>query len=542
MYILIPGRHHLLTDFQFKYLLSLVQGGLQHAADVYGKKLGVSEPVTAIIFAVTSSNHSNTRRNPVPFYQRSLAIQDFCRDLEVPGYIFGVDDIGTTPDFASYTIKRIEHESDGVLDIRPDNTIVLCSTPVYKMYEVLGYKILPGELEPGAVDQFRAVQPWTLVERIASLDENWTSDTEVLEHIHPATYRVWSRYKIGGKVQMFFRDKIVGQDGDLTETRDYNSYVRQMDDIAVMKYKDTETFIRPGRIGDIGCAVGSWIKLACLDERLRESDFYGIEVSRHLFELCQQRKLNKEFANPNVFFSQKNAVAGLVFERNSMNTVFTSSLTHEIESYGSREDLLAFIANRFDELKPGGVWINRDVVGPENKDREVLLWLQNKDGRNEDWEADFTTREELQAYLDGLSTLARFKRFARDFRRAEGFSLPHKIEIRQRYTDPKDQPWEDQHYVRMTLENACEFVTKKDYTDNWKSEMHERFCFWSFDEWKSEMIKAGYKILSSSVAFSNPWIVENRFKNKVELYTEKGGDLSLIEFPVTTMFLIAEKP
>jgi SAM-dependent methyltransferase len=128
-----------------------------------------------------------------------------------------------------------------------------------------------------------------------------------------------------------------------------------MDEIAELKYKDTASFIQPGRIGDIGCAVGSWIRQACLDDRFRESYFYGIEVSRHLYEICQQRKYNGEFANPFVFFSQRNAVTGLAFEKASMNTIHTSSLTHEIESYGSRADLLQFIKNCYEELAPGGV-------------------------------------------------------------------------------------------------------------------------------------------------------------------------------------------
>ncbi len=65
------------------------------------------------------------------------------------------------------------------------------------------------------------------------------------------------------------------------------------------------------------------------DVRLRESDFYGIEVARHLFDICQQRKHNGEFTNPFVFFSQRNAVTGLVFDRASMNTIHTSSLTRD---------------------------------------------------------------------------------------------------------------------------------------------------------------------------------------------------------------------
>ncbi len=182
--------------------------------------------------------------------------------------------------------------------------------------------------------------------------------------MHASSVELWERYRLANKVQLLFRDKMISDDGDITNTRDYNTYVRQMDTIAALKYEETSAYIQPGRIGDIGCAVGSWIRLACNDVRLRESDFYGIEVARHLFDICQQRKHNGEFSNPFVFFSQRNAVTGLVFDRASMNTIHTSSLTHEIESYGSRAELLQFIANRYEELVPGGVWVNRDVVGP----------------------------------------------------------------------------------------------------------------------------------------------------------------------------------
>ena len=61
--------------------------------------------------------------------------------------------------------------------------------------------------------------------------------------------------QLGDKVQMLFRDKIISDDGDITTTRDYNTYVRQMDEIALLKYQETSPYIHPGRIGDIGCAV-----------------------------------------------------------------------------------------------------------------------------------------------------------------------------------------------------------------------------------------------------------------------------------------------
>ncbi|MBC8109839.1 MAG: transferase [Verrucomicrobia bacterium] len=528
MYLLFPGRHHLLTNFQFNYLFRLIQSNLGSVTDINGRMLEIFQPVEAIIFAVTSANHSHTRRNPLPFYLRAIQLEDFADDLPVPTHIFGIDEVGILKNFADYTLKRIAHDSDGKFILSPENTLVVCSTPVMAMYETLGFKILPAELSDRKKQTFAAPVPWDVVEKIAG-STHWLQDTWVIEHIHPASVNVWKRYGYAEKVQILFRDKIIGEDGDITETRDYNSYVRQMDEIAELKFKETETHIREGRIGDIGCAVGSWIKLACLNPVLQESDFYGIEVSRHLYALCQQRKMNGEFGNPFVFFAQKNAVTGLVFEKNSMHTIHTSSLTHEIESYGNREDLLKFIKNRFEELTFGGIWINRDVVAPENPDEMIVMELSDEDGRNQDWEKDFDDRQSLANYLQELSTYSRFLRFVRDFRRKEGDIFEYGM-IRG-----------SKKRVGLKLRNAMEFVMKKDYTDNWQSEMHEKFCFWTFEDWKQHLEAAGFFVLSASNAYTNDWIVKNRLEGSVTFYKQHNKGLQKMDFPVTHTLLLAEK-
>ena len=528
MYLLIPGRHQLLTNFQFEYLNEILSKPLNQTLDINGKPITGAEKVSAIIFAVTSANHSNTRRNPLPFYIRALMIESFGNEFSVPCFIYGIDDIGQTRNFAEYTVKRIRHESEGMFDLTPANTYVICATPVLEMYEQEGYTILPAELADRKTWQHHAVLPWDVVVNIAE-DKNWRDNKEIKQHMHTSSFDIWSKYRLAEKVQLLFRDKMISEDGDITTTRDYNTYVRQMDDIAVLKFQETAPHILPGRIGDIGCAVGSWIKLACDHERFRESDFYGIEVARHLFDLCQQRKHNGEFKNPFVFFSQRNAVTGLVFDKNSMNTIHTSSLTHEIESYGSRADLLSFIKNRYDELAPGGVWINRDVVGPKNKNEMVLMKLNNTDGRNDDYDKIFSVREELANYLNGLSTLARFHRFVRDFRKHEGYQL--KLEVVQ---------INQATYFKLKLRDACEFMSRKDYTDNWESEMHETFCYWDFDEWKEHLAQVGFSISEKSNAYTNEWIVKNRFDGKVELFRES-NTLERLAYPVTNMLMMAVK-
>ena len=113
MYLLIPGRHHLITRFQFDYLNELCSA--TKTIDVNGKEIDIQQPIDAIIFAITSANHSNTRRNPLPFYLRAIGIESMSRELPEPVYIFGVNDAGNISNFASYTLKCIEHESEGLI-------------------------------------------------------------------------------------------------------------------------------------------------------------------------------------------------------------------------------------------------------------------------------------------------------------------------------------------------------------------------------------------------------------------------------------------
>jgi SAM-dependent methyltransferase len=529
MYLLVPGRHHCLTDFQFKYLSRLAANGLEGEPDANGNALTETKRVSAVVWAVTSANHSNTRRNPTPFYLRAMALLDFSQELMVPAYVFGIDDVGKLNSFAEYTLKKIKHESEGLLDLNPTNTIVVCSSPVRHIYAALGFKILPMELKPGTDQELLGPSPWELVERVAKDEGYWRRNREVFDQMHQSSFLVWTTYGIGEKVKRLYSDDMIGSDGDLTESRDYNSYVRQMDDIAELKYKETAAHIQPGRIGDIGCAVGSWILLACKDERLRESDFVGIEIARALYQICLQRKENKEFANPFVFFAQKNAVEGLCFDANSMNTIYTGSLTHEIESYGGRADLLRFIQNRYQELVPGGVWVNRDVVGPTEKEKNVLLWLNENDGEP-DANLTVSNGEELKAYLQQRSTLAKFEIFAREFRAEEGDGIQFEwLNVGQ------------ERYASMTLADAMEFISKKDYHDNWRSEMHERFCFWNFAEWQNELTKAGFQINSASHAYPNQWLIDHRYKGKVALFTFENGQLQPLSFPETHMLMVATR-
>ena len=534
--LLLPGRHHLLTNFQYRYLTKAIEDRNTDLRDVNGQALSLKEPIDCLVWALTSANHANTRRNPLPANRREVAIENFSCGLSVVSYVYLIDDLGTTNRFAEYVLKKIAVESKDALWLTPENTVVGCSTPeVIEMYERLDFSILPMELCDRSTPKFVSETPWQLVQSIfahGDCSQDWRTHPAFMSKVAPATQRLYLKYNYGDQIVDLFRHPFLTEDGDLTETRDYNTYVRSFDDGAERKYALIKEFVAPGRIVDIGCCTGSLIQQLTRDDRFRESDFYGVELARPLFQECLHRKEQGAFANDNVFFYQRNAAAGRIFPPNSINTFTTFALTHELESYQGRTALEQFFGLLYDQLALGGRWINVDVVGPNDPEAMVYLLLNRDDGRNDDYRAQFDKheRDACRKYLAGLSTLGRFLRFHEDFRRQEGYQL-HSEEV----------TIGGKTYFRLRLRDACEFLSKKDYVDNWQSEMHEMFCYWKFTDWRQAVERVGFVVHPQSHAYTNPWIVENRYRGKADLFCRNGTELVPMAYPVTNMVLVAEK-
>ena len=142
--ILFPGRHHLLTRFQASYLRQLAAGG------------------TTVIWAVTSANHQNTKRNPVPYDRREAAIERFSTVEGLRSLVVPVFDTAPTARFAEVTLKSVE----ATIGRRPEpaTCVVACSTPeVAAMYAALGFRIRGVELDatPTAERRLVANDPWS---------------------------------------------------------------------------------------------------------------------------------------------------------------------------------------------------------------------------------------------------------------------------------------------------------------------------------------------------------------------------------------------
>jgi SAM-dependent methyltransferase len=354
---------------------------------------------------------------------------------------------------------------------------------------------------------------------LAGGDSSWR------QHAHPSTQDVFDRYGLADQVRMVMSDPLVSAGGSLTETRNYSTYAASFEAAAERKWAQARPFIRAGRIVDVGCATGAMLELAAKAPELAESDLYGIEVARHLYEECVHKKAQGAFANPNTFFYQRNILAGPAFPGESIDTTMTFALTHEIYSYGGgHEALRQFVATIFDHTARGGVWINSDVCGPDPPDRLVRL-VFHKPGLNIEARALTTLpADQVGPYLETLTPGGRFLQFAQDFRRSAGAPFSFTVI--------------DDTTVELTLCAAMEFLSKYTYIENWLSETHEQFCGLSWSDWVRLVRAAGFQVDGRSGPWRNEWLVENVFDSACRLTDDRGAEMA---WPVTHLLLVASR-
>jgi len=534
-YLLFPGRHLVNTVFQERYLKHVLSAPPASLPGLVSGRAALSMPPTEIIFAITSANQENSRFNPIPFHLRAVGVDRFARqlqaDLKFRYRVYGIPHYGHTKNFATFTIKEIGLQSEQAIQLTPENCLVLCSTPeVIRLYQELGFSIAPAEM---AETDSHPPTPIEIIRAIVSCGKLWRSSALVganLAHSHSGLFEDFR--EAPQRIARLYEYPLTNQEGSLTATRNYSSYARGMNEIIRLKYLDIRDGIKPGRIVDEGCADGAL--LAEISRDFPDSDLFGIDLSSEFAGRFHERQRAGEFGGAYVHFFHRNLLDRL-FEPDSIDTTICNSTLHELWSYAEQEQTVRkYLAGKFRQLRPSGRLIIRDVVGPEDGDQGILLWCSDCDGAN-------PTPAELDrhagrdaAWLPQLSTRSRFRLFAQDF-------------LGGRRPFPVVETRHDGRLVfRLALRQAAEFLSKKDYADNWKSEMNEEFCFWSFSRWKSVLSEVGFQVRENpnkpdvdSRVYTNPWIVEHRYAGRVEITDLDGHPLP---WPPTNMVLAAEKP
>ncbi|MBI2900564.1 MAG: methyltransferase domain-containing protein [Planctomycetes bacterium] len=431
-------------------------------------------------FVITGADQSQTRRYPLTPDERQELVKSFatkhCRYHE----IFRVTDVADPSTWVAHVQDSIVKASQGRTRIDPgDTTLVSGNLEVVKAFEDALYTAIFQEILGSA--------PSDVAGAILAC-RSWRAIA------NDATTRLYEAKGIEARVRKIYSDIELTEDGELSHNREFVVYVRGMDASLKQKVEDIFPHLRPGLIVDKGCGSGSM--LIELSLKYPTSRIYGMELSRELLRLADGR----HYPNQNVTIVKGN-VAQPHFPPGTVDTAIFSSVMHEIYSYArySRDAVRLALGNTRMELKRGGVVIIRDGVKPPPR----RMWMR----------------------CDG-TTEARFRRFAKEFKET-GFKFEEREYLKRLF------------FVLGSHE-INEFLTKKDYLENWSAEVREEFGVWTLEEWKKELEAVGFKPLVAR-SYLNPWIVENRYKNRAWLYADAvdvpGDELP---YPDTNLVLVAE--
>jgi SAM-dependent methyltransferase len=241
--------------------------------------------------------------------------------------------------------------------------------------------------------------------------------------------------------------------------------------------------------------------LVHLSRLFPQSQIIGMDLSRELLRIAE----SQYYPNHNVSIVKGNIIHER-FAPGTVSTVLFSSVLHEVYSYNGydHDQVRLALSNTRRELRAGGCVIIRDGIKPAG-DR---VWMR----------------------CDG-ETERRFRKFAIEFK-----SKSATPGVRFRECKRGGRNW----FV-LGLHEANEFLSKKDYLENWAIEVQEEFGVFTLAEWVRELEALGYQVLEAR-SYLNPWILENRYRGRVWLHANAGkGPGQEIAFPDTTAVLVASR-
>lgn len=495
-YLLFPGRQLAFTPFQELYLRSILAKGLD----------------TEVVFCITSMNQADCRYNPIPFHLRAIHVDRFAQALGCKFHVLGIPHLRVMLP-REYVSRVIKHASAAIgFSLTPENSDVVVSTPgLLESWAAAGFNIYPCE---GSIPAESRTAPIDVIKAVADGD-----DGLFLGKANAVTAKFFEDYPdVGAQVRILWGDPLVGEQGDISDSRSYDTYSGDMQANIGRKLEQLLPHIQEGRISDEGCADGSLI--AQLVSIFPDSDFFGVDISREFAARFAERQRRGDFQGAYTYFHHRNLMTP-VFADNTVATTLCNSTLHEIWSYNGGEGALRdYLRMKFAQTKNGGRFVARDVVGPDHRARHIILTCQG------------TLRSGWETLPIAQTNVAeRFARFAREF--ARPFDIrPLEVNGQTRFA--------------VSLGRAMEFAAKIDYVENWGSEMKEEFCFWSHDEFRAALEGVGFRMVdveadgtAASRALVEQWLVENRFQGRIALEDVDGG--GVLEWPVTHQVLVAEK-
>ena len=290
-------------------------------------------------------------------------------------------------------------------------------------------------------------------------------------------------------------DPVVGDEGGLTATRDYRTYAEAFADSAARKWEPVRDAraARPDRRHRLrrrgGAGAGRPGAGAARERPDRRrggpAPVRGVRA---------QEGAGGLHATPTSTSTAATCSAARCSRPRSVDTTLTFALTHEIWSYGAAAGLAAARSPRRSTTTPcpAGSGSTATSAAPTAATGRCVLRLDATTATTPRSRARprRAAAEQVAAYVAGLSTRARLDQFAADFR----------VPVRRTSRSAT--------HVALPLGDAMDFLTRKDYTDNWLSETQEQFCGLEFADWKALLTDVGFEVDPASRACRNDWIVE----------------------------------
>lgn len=436
-----------------------------------------------LVFVITGAEQGGTKRHPLFLAERKRIVEGLAQSLGRPYEVHSADDISDSQQWTTHVIDVVRKDSGGRTDLTAANTVLVSANPdVNKQFDKQG---------------FRFVSPATGGSMPADLLARMATGLDWKRLATRSTVCVLESGGIVPRVVNLFRNVLLNEDGELSHGRDFSVYSAGMDASIAVKIADICSWVRGGRIVDKGCGTGSL--LIHLSQLFPNSEIIGMDLSRELLH----RSESQHYPNHNVAVVKGNIIHQR-FADGSLSTVIFSSVIHEVFSYNGydKDQVRLALKNTRRELAPLGRLIIRDGISPG----AGHVWMRCDE-----------------------ETVGRFRRFAREFKNKSA----------QPGVPFEEQVFDGQTWFRLSLHDANEFLSKKDYLTNWDMEVNEEFGVFTLDQWRSELTASGYRVIECS-SYVNPWIKENRYDNRVWLHADGAVPGAPVDFPDTTCVIVAE--
>lgn len=266
---------------------------------------------------------------------------------------------------------------------------------------------------------------------------------------------------------------------------------------------------------------GSWEAASQYAKLYEESNITGVDINPESVEFCRLMFAGQE----NLDFQQWD-IENMIFKTWSIDAILNSSTLHHVSSFNdySKDNVHTSIKNQISQLKDGGILFIRDFLIP-SKDKDVLLELST--------EARACSCEPLGKWcrsqfcqLSDAELFEDFCKTARSLHKTPGYPM---MEIESQKPGFKR--------YKISHRHATEFILRKDYRQSWGVELQEAYTYSTQEGFEEVFRKNGMRILTS-YPYRNPWIVENRFKNKFFIYDD---DWRSIDYPPTNYIIVGQK-